>query len=972
MTFSLSLICLLVLGYLGLLYLAVHSVEHGWVPKRWVQQPAMYLLSLGVYASAWGYYGIVALGEVYGLGYLSYFAGLSGAFLLAPVLLRPIFHITRSFQLGSLADLMAFRFCSPTAGKLVAFVMMIMVVPLITLQIKALTETLAIVSPGWNNTVTALAFTGLLAVATILFGARHIALRHNHEGLVFALAVETIVKLGAVTIGGIALMFWFIPEMPGGDQWRLEIIDYLQNRPLSPPEGPALALLPMCLAIAICMPHTFHMTFTENESGRALKTAAWAFPLLVLLMTLMIPPLIWAGHNIDFESSEYYSIKIAMFHESPVITMVFFFGGIAAATGVTIQMTLVSSTMLLNHLLTPHFGPGPNYDIYHWLLRARRALIVIILLSAFIFYVVAAEHIDLNRLGILASGVALQFAPGIVGLLYWRSANRQGFLTGLAAGVGIWVVSMFIPLVFDLDRDGLLLGIQYPDESNWHLSAIFSIVANFVFFLGVSQNTAMRENEREAAESCRKAKRKDQRPLIATSSNHAIAALSRPLGRYMAEREVLQALDELGLPSYEDRPHELRRLRMRLEANLSTLMGQTVAEDIIERYLPLNTGKELDNDFYMIEQRLEGFHDRLSGLSAELDNMRRYHRDTLERLPIGACSLAADGEILLWNRVMVEMTGIPAERVNGTMVEHLPAPWGDILGGFMAEFEPHQYKRQIEINGSPRWYNLHKSILKARPGQPGGMVLVLEDQTDTQLLERELIHSERLASVGRLAAGVAHEIGNPITGIDCLAQSIRYETEDPELKDIADQIREQTERVSRILQSLMNFSHAGNHSTEREAVCLYDCVEDAMSLLRLSQKSDAYALMNECDKTALVTGDMQRLVQVFINLLTNARDASDPGSWVRVETQIMPNQIMVQVTDQGHGIPQEVQDRVFEPFFTTKEVGKGTGLGLSLVYSIVEEHYGQVQIQSPINENGGTCVKVTLPRYLQDRLEPHS
>lgn len=963
MTFSLSLICLLVLGYLGLLYLAAHSVERGWVPKSWVQQPATYLLSLGVYASAWGYYGTIGMGQQYGLGYLAYFLGLSGAFLLAPVLLKPIFLITRTYQLGSMADLMAFRFCSPLAGKLVSIAMIIMVIPLMTLQIKALTETLLVLSPGTEKALVSLAFTLLLCVSAIIFGARHIALRHNHEGLVFALAIETLVKLAAVSIGGFALLFWFIPDMSGGDLWRTDVLDYLKNRPLAPPSGPSLMLLPMCLAIAITMPHTFHMTFTENDNSRALKTATWAFPLLLFLMTLMIPPLLWAGTHLMIPNTEYYSLEVAMAHNSPFITLVFYFGGIAAATGVTIQMTLVSSSMLLNHLLTPHFGPGPNIDIYKWLLQARRGLIAAILLTAYVLYLIGGEVADLSRLGIMACGIALQFVPGVIGLLYWRKANRQGFLTGLVVGSVIWIGATYFPLIFDLDRDGLLLGLTYPDASNWHYSAIFGLTVNLAFFVIFSIYSTTRQAEIESANACREAQRKNYRPLMAANSNDAITALTRPLGRFMAEREVHLALQDLGLPSYEDRPHELRRLRVKLQSNLASLMGFTVSEDIINRYLPLNKDQELDNDLYMIEQRLEGFHDRLSGLSAELDHMRRHHRQTLERLPIGACTLSEEGEILLWNQVMVEMTGISAERVNGTLLADLPDPWGKILGGFIDEFDVHQYKRQIEINGNPRWYNLHKSILESRPGQSGGIVLVLEDQTDTQLLERELIHSERLASVGRLAAGVAHEIGNPITGIDCLAQGLQYETDNPEIREMADQIREQTERVSRILQSLMNFSHAGNHSTEREPVDVKACVEDAMSLLRLSKQNDAYAFINDCQDNAIAVGDMQRLVQVFINLLSNARDASPEGSEIRIATQCRTSVIQIMVTDQGHGIPPEAVERVFEPFYTTKEVGKGTGLGLSLVYSIVEEHYGQVQIISPINNNKGTCVKVTLPRW---------
>lgn len=963
MTFSLSLICLLVLGYLSLLYFSAYSVERGWIPRRWVQQPVVYLLSLGVFASAWGYYGTVALADLYGYGYLAYFLGLAGAFLMAPLLLRPILYITRMYQLNSLADLMAFRYRSPGAGILVSICMLGIVIPLLTLQLKAIADTLHMLSPEWPQTWLVAGYAGLLLILAVLFGARHMTPRENHEGLVFALALESLFKLVAVSVAAIVLLFNLLPSLPEGNQWLSQVTDYLNSRTLAPPATPSYALFLMCLAIAIAMPHTFHITFTENVSSRALRLASWAFPLMLLCLSLVVPPLLWSGKLFTLDvPPEYFSLALAIEMNSPGLALLVFLGGVAAATGVSVQMTLATATMLLNHLLFPHHKPGAANEFYRWLMWTRRLLILMILGCAVGFYIFSGHALDLNRLGILACGAALQFMPGVVGLLYWKGANHRGFIAGLLTGFTVWSAILLPDLLWQ-DAVWIPYWMQF-DAANWQIAAAASLLGNFAVFILVSLKTPTHEVELAAADACSMAaRRQSMRPLVAENSNDAILALARPLGRFMAEREVNQALADLGLPGYEDRPHELRRLRARLEANLSSLLGSTVARDIIERYLPLQQGAELTSDIFLIEQRLEGFHDRLSGLAGELDHLRRYHRQTLERLPIGACSLAEDGEILLWNHTMVELTRLPAERVTGTLLSNLPEPWGRLLGNFVKAIPLHEYKKRIDIEGRPRWYNLHKSLILAGQGQPAGIVLLLEDQTDTQLLERELMHSERLASIGRLAAGVAHEIGNPITGIDCLAQNIQYETDNPELNDIANQIRDQTRRVGRILQSLMNFAHAGNHSTENEEVNVRTCVEDAMQLLRLSKRSMDIVFINDCDPEAVILGDSQRLVQVFVNLLSNARDASQPGDHVVADTLLDEHQVCIQVTDEGCGIPAETLGRVFEPFFTTKEVGKGTGLGLALVYSTIEEHYGQVKIQSPANENGGTCVRVSLPRY---------
>jgi len=221
--------------------------------------------------------------------------------------------------------------------------------------------------------------------------------------------------------------------------------------------------------------------------------------------------------------------------------------------------------------------------------------------------------------------------------------------------------------------------------------------------------------------------------------------------------------------------------------------------------------------------------------------------------------------------------------------------------------------------------------------------------------------------VGRFAAGVAHEIGNPVTGIACLAQNMRLETDDKELLNTAQQIIDQTKRISNILQSLMNFSRSGNHSqsTVHEPVSIYRCVQEASNLLALSDRANEVVYINHCDDDLTVIGDVQRLVQVFINLLSNARDASPDGSVIEITGKADGYSAIIEVCDQGSGISKDQLEHVFEPFYTTKDPDKGTGLGLSLVYSIIEEHYGHIQVISPVDDQTGrgTIVKINLPTH---------
>src|SRR5690606_16132893 len=136
-----------------------------------------------------------------------------------------------------------------------------------------------------------------------------------------------------------------------------------------------------------------------------------------------------------------------------------------------------------------------------------------------------------------------------------------------------------------------------------------------------------------------------------------------------------------------------------------------------------------------------------------------------------------------------------------------------------------------------------------------------------------------------------------------------------------------------------------------------------MQLLRLSKRSQDIQFENPCHDSLYLLGDAQRLVQVFVNLLSNARDASRPGQTIRADAEADKHQLVARVVDEGHGVPADKRDPICEPFFTTKEVGNGTGLGLSPVYSIAEEHYGHIATESPVSNGRGTCVEVSLPRY---------
>ena len=976
MSFSLTELILISAAYLLVLFGVAWVSEHGLIPRWIIRHPLTYTLSLGVYASAWAYYGTVGLAYQYGYGFLASYLGVSGAFLLAPVLLYPILRITRTYQLSSLADLFAFRFRSTWAGALSTVFMLIGVLPLLALQIQAVADSIGILTQEPVKDRVALAFCGLIILFTTLFGARHIATREKHEGLVFAIAFESVVKLGALAAIGLYALYGVFDGPQALESWLVQNQAALTSLHTPLQEGPWRTLLLVFFASAIVMPHMYHMTFTENLNPRAMVSASWGLPLFLLLMSLAVPLILWAGLRLGATTNpEYFTLGLGLALNSQTLALIAYIGGLSASSGLIIVTTLALSGMVLNHVVLPLYQPPAEGNIYRWLKWTRRALIFAIIMAGFGFYHLLGAEQDLANLGIVAFVATLQFLPGVLSVLYWPTANRRGFIAGLLAGIGVWVVGMLLPMVGNLQGFYLpLFNLVYVlDDSSWHFAAIGSLAVNVLVFTLVSLFTEASPEEKSAAEACAvdNVRRPQRRELLALSPQEFATQLAKPLGAKTAQREVEQALRDLHLPFDEGRPYALRRLRDRIEANLSGLMGPSVAQDIVETFLPYKAGSEsyVTEDIHFIASRLQDYPSRLTGLAAELDALRRYHRQTLQELPMGVCSLAKDQEILMWNRAMEELTEIPAQRVVGSRLATLGEPWLGLLTRFIELPDQHLHKQQLKLDGQVRWLNLHKAAID-EPLAPGnsGLVLLVEDLTETQLLEDKLVHSERLASIGRLAAGVAHEIGNPITGIACLAQNLREEREDDgELTEISGQILDQTKRVSRIVQSLMSFAHSGSHLQTDEPVSLAQVAQDAIGLLALNRRSVEVQFFNLCDPEHWAEGDAQRLAQVLINLLSNARDASPPGAAIRVRSEASEHTVDLIVEDEGSGIPKAIMDRLFEPFFTTKEVGKGTGLGLALVYSIVEEHYGQITIDSPADpeHQRGTRIRVTLPRHVE-------
>lgn len=998
MSFALSELFTIGIAYLVVLFGVAYISERGWIPDSLVKHPIIYVLSLGVYAGAWAFFGAVDLAYQYGWGFLTYYFGASAIFLFSPLILMPLLRICRLYQLNSIADLLTFRYRSQWAGSIVTLCMLLAIMPLLALQIQAVSEVVSILSIDRRDyasdsspqTTVALAFCIIIMLFTILFGARNASSKRRRNGLVVAIAFETIIKSLSLTILGLAAVYFVFDGFAGLDDWLERNSHYPAMLHSRLQEGSFRTLLLVFFSSGLILPHIFHMTFSENPSRKAVHVASWAAPFLFLCLSLPVLPILWAGLELGSGvSPQYYTLTLGLDLEHKWLAIIAYIGGLSAASGTIIVITISLASMCLNHLILPFYQPNIEKDIYRWLLWIRRLLIAAIIAVGYLFFSLLHHHDNLSGLGFAAFGAMLQFLPGLMAVLYWPMANRNGFLAGLAAGFGLWFFMLLLPALSDEPLTYVpLLRAILPHESGDHSSVttILTLAANIIAFAFFSFVTHTSKGEKTAAELCSQddLNRPTRQSLGINSVYEMADRLADTLGEKTTQREIRRALNDLQLTEAEQRPYALRRIRDRLEANLSGLMGPSVAHDVINRHLPYiseNDGSDSE-DIYLIENRLDNFKVNLTGLAAQLDNLRRYHRNTLQNLPIGVCALGSDKEFLMWNKAMEQLTGIPGSEVIGSYVDSIPQPWCDLLAKFSDIEEAHLHKQQVDCDFMKRCISLHKASQNEDDAQlnkatthSGNQVIVVEDLTETQMLEQELIHSERLASVGRLAAGVAHEIGNPVTGIACLAQNLRYDSEDPIIHETGESIVEQTKRITRIVQSLVNFSHSGHDqkASEKRPVNLYTCVEEAIALLNLNKDYKSVEMSNQLDNQLYTTGDMQRLQQVFINLLSNAKDACEQNGQVTITAESNEREAIIRVTDTGSGIPKALQEKIFEPFFTTKEAGDGTGLGLSLVYSIIEDHNGHIHIESPVNVQmqSGTCFRIRLPLYFDDTANPN-
>lgn len=454
---SLNALIAVSLIYVAFLFGVAFAAERATLRGKgtWLQLPLVYTLSLSVYCTAWTFYGAVGYAARSGLEYLTIYIGPSLVLFGWWWFLRKLVRIGRSQRITSIADMISSRYGKSNMLAVgVTVLAVIGTTPYIALQLQSVTTSFAVFSgaPEGSSDLssTALWVAGGLAVFTIIFGTRNLDANERHYGVVMAIAVEAVVKLFALLAVGVFVV-WGIADGPA------DILTRIEDSKIANWEihgGRWAGLIFLSAAAVLCLPRMFQVMVVENENEDHLRTASWAFPAYLMVMSLFVVPiavvgldLLPAGSNPDL-----FVLTVPLATGNEGLAMLSFLGGFSSATSMVIVAAIALSTMVSNHIVMPIWlsfsggaGATMSGDVRGVVLLSRRVSIAVILLLGYIYYSLSGGGTALASIGLISFTAVAQFLPVLVGGVFWRGATRVGALAGLTVGFVLWAYCLLLP-----------------------------------------------------------------------------------------------------------------------------------------------------------------------------------------------------------------------------------------------------------------------------------------------------------------------------------------------------------------------------------------------------------------------------------------------------------------------------------------------------------------------------------------------
>ena len=609
--------------YLGLLfviaYLGDRAADAG---RSLIANPYVYALSLGVYVTAWGFYGDVGLAAATGIGFVPANAGPCVTAALWWMVLRKIIRIAKDNRLTSLADFISSRYGkSALLAGLVTVIAAVGVTPYFSLQLKAISTSFGILSgypevqpvatqpeSVWHDT--AFYVTLILAAFTIAFGTRKLDVAERHEGMVAAIAFESLVKLLAFLAVG-AFVTWGMYDGPGDIFTRAAQVPQMAaaftigggESDIYQSWGSLFSLAFVGMLAVLLLPRQFQLAVIENVDEAHVAKAIWLFPLYLLLFNLFILPIAFGG-LLQFGagggvSPDTFVLTLPMAGEQRALALFVFLGGFAAATGMVIVETIALSTMVCNDLVMPvllridALRLAERADLSGLLLAIRRATIVLGLLLGYLYYRLAGEAYTLASIGLISFTAVAQFAPALLGGLYWKGGTKAGAMAGLGAGFLVWAYTLVVPAFaragwlpatllehgpfgVALLRPLALFGLDGLDEiSHAVLWTMFANIGAYVAVSVLSDQDSVEQTQAALFVDASRHERGAERAWGARGSLPDLYALMR---RFLGAENARQAFDAYARRHGLDWPREVDAdLARYCEAQLAGVIGAASA-----------------------------------------------------------------------------------------------------------------------------------------------------------------------------------------------------------------------------------------------------------------------------------------------------------------------------------------------------------------------------------------------------------
>ena len=1024
------------LVYIGVLFAIAYwgdrtAQRHG---SRIRAKPVIYALSLAVYCTSWTFYGSVGLASSSGYDFIPVYLGPVLLFTAGYFVLRKIVRIGKAENITTIADFIAARFGKSQAlAAIVTLFVVIGILPYIALQLKAVSTSFnvlvsypEIIMPAgvagtawWADTALVVAL--LMAVFSIMFGTRNIDATEHHQGMMLAIAFESIVKLVAFLAAGIFVTFYMFDGF-GDLAARAGAVDSIAARfavDIHTSKWVTITLL--SLMAIICLPRQFHVAVVENADEGELKTAAWMFPAYLVLINIFVIPIALAGlllfdgggsgGGVDADT---FVLTLPMLAQQETLTLLVFIGGLSAATGMVIVATVALATMISNDVFTPLYlrywygDARSDADVGATLLNVRRIAMTAILLLAFAYYRVAGDGQALASIGLISFAGVAQFAPAIFGGIFWSRATRVGALAGILAGSGVWLYTLLLPTFaasswfpdtlltagpagIAMLRPQALFGIEFGDPLShgvfWSLSANIALLV--VLSLTNRPSVVERGQARAFVEVMgaeRTARPRAYKGALTIRDLEELAG--RYLGAAVSERAFAQYLAEREPALSADDPVDAGVLRFS-ERLLASAIGASYARLVIALSLER---EDID---------MESAMSLLDDASAAIQYNRELLQMTMENMRQGIAVFDEDLRLAWLNERFRDYLGLPEKygrvgvpveeiiRYSAEQGEYGPGEVETIVNDLLAQYQlraPATYERRLDDG----------TVLEVRtsPMPAGGVAVSLMDLTDRveaaaelEVAKRDLEQrvdertrdlmdlNEQLrrasdaaqqANLGktRFLAAASHDLLQPLNAARLFLSSLAERPIEHENAELVGRVDASLRSVEDLLSGLLDISKldAGGVAPQVEDFALEE-------LLRaMGTEFAPFAEERDIDlrivaSRRIVRSDRRQLRRILQNLMSNAIRYTPPGGRVLIGCRNAGERVKLEVWDTGPGIPEDMRDAVFQEFQRLPHGDaddQGLGLGLAIVERIARILGHTIELRSI--KDSGSVFAVTVPR----------